>query len=62
MNFEIQEFCLNKACKQVKTSYIKKVQVHLNHTNVQITMNIYAHITPEAKENVIQKYEEYLNI
>lgn len=28
VNFEIQEFCFNKACKQVKTSYIKKVQVH----------------------------------
>lgn len=41
---------------------IKEVQDRLGHTDVQTTMNIYAHVTQKAKEEVIQKFEKYLNI
>lgn len=49
-NFEVQEFL------------VKKVQVRLGHTDIQTTMNIYAHVTAKAKESAIQKFEEYLSI
>ncbi|KOS71694.1 integrase [Lysinibacillus contaminans] len=41
---------------------IKEVQDRLGHTDVQTTMNIYAHVTQKAKEEAIQKFEKYLNI
>lgn len=41
---------------------IKEVQVRLGHTDIQTTMNIYAHVTAKAKESAIQKFEEYLSI
>nr|WP_102694463.1 tyrosine-type recombinase/integrase [Rummeliibacillus pycnus] len=41
---------------------IKEVQVRLGHTDIQTTMNIYAHVTAKAKESAIQKFEEYLGI
>ena len=40
---------------------IKEVQDRLGHTDVKTTMNIYAHVTKEAKEGAIQKFESYLN-
>ena len=39
-----------------------EVQGRLGHTDVQTTMNIYAHVTQKAKEEAIQKFEKYLNI
>lgn len=41
---------------------IKKVQDRLGHSDIQTTMNIYAHVTAKAKESAIQKFEEYLSI
>ena len=41
---------------------LKEVQDRLGHSDVQTTMNIYAHVTQKAKEEVIQKFENYLNI
>lgn len=41
---------------------LKEVQDRLGHTDVQTTMNIYAHVTQKAKEGAIQKFEKYLNI
>lgn len=41
---------------------IKEVQDRLGHSDIQTTMNIYAHVTAKAKESAIQKFEEYLNI
>lgn len=41
---------------------IKEVQVRLGHTDIQTTMNIYAHVTAKAKEDAIQKFETYLSI
>jgi len=41
---------------------IKEVQDRLGHTDVQTTVNIYAHVTQKAKEEAIEKFEKYLNI
>lgn len=41
---------------------IKEVQDRLGHSDIQTTMNIYAHVTAKAKESAIQKFEEYLLI
>nr|WP_286676640.1 tyrosine-type recombinase/integrase [Peribacillus asahii] len=41
---------------------IKEVQDRLGHTDVQTTMNIYAHVTKKTKAEAIQKFEKYLNI
>lgn len=41
---------------------IKEVQDCLEHSDIQTTMNIYAHITAKAKESALQKFEEYLNL
>lgn len=40
---------------------IKAVQDRLGHTDIQTTMNIYAHVTNKTKEEAIQKFESYLN-
>nr|WP_233192536.1 tyrosine-type recombinase/integrase [Sporosarcina sp. P2] len=40
---------------------IEEVQDCLRHTEVKTTMNIYAHVSKEAKEGAIQKSERYLN-
>ena len=39
---------------------IKEVQDRLGHSDIQTTMNIYAHVSAKAKESAIQKFEEYL--
>lgn len=41
---------------------IKEVQDRLGHSDIQTTMNIYAHVTEKAKDSDIQKFEEYLSI
>ncbi|WP_286676273.1 tyrosine-type recombinase/integrase [Peribacillus asahii] len=41
---------------------IKEVQDRLGHTDVQTTMNIYAHVTKKTKAEAIQKFEKHLNI
>ncbi|KOO48777.1 site-specific integrase [Viridibacillus arvi] len=41
---------------------IKEVQDRLGHSDIQTTMNIYAHVTEKARESAIQKFENYLNI
>lgn len=39
---------------------LKEVQYRLGHSDVQTTMNIYAHVTKKAKEEAIQKFASYL--
>ncbi|MBD8036618.1 site-specific integrase [Solibacillus sp. A46] len=39
---------------------IKEVQDRLGHTDVQTTMNIYAHVSPERKTSAIDKFAHYL--
>lgn len=40
---------------------IKEVQDRLGHSDVQTTMNIYAHVSKKAKENTADKFANYLN-
>lgn len=40
---------------------IKEVQDRLGHTDVQTTMNIYAHVTEKKKEETAQKFASYIN-
>lgn len=40
---------------------IKEVQERLGHSDIQTTMNIYTHVTEKAKEEVIQKFSQYMN-
>jgi len=41
---------------------IKEVQDRLGHSDVQTTMNIYAHVTEKKKEETAQKFANYLNV
>lgn len=41
---------------------IKEVQDRLGHTDVKTTMDVYAHITKEAKEGVMKKFKNYIDI
>ncbi|MFY0517846.1 tyrosine-type recombinase/integrase [Lysinibacillus sp. UGB7] len=41
---------------------IKEVQDRLGHSDVQTTLNIYAHVTKKAKEEAIQKFASYIEI
>ncbi|WP_309501258.1 tyrosine-type recombinase/integrase [Lysinibacillus sphaericus] len=41
---------------------LKEVQDRLDHSDVQTTMNIYAHVTKKAKEEAIQKFASYLEM
>ena len=41
---------------------IKEVQERLGHSNIQTTMNIYAHVTKQAEDEAIQRFAQYLNI
>ncbi|MEK4023499.1 site-specific integrase [Sporosarcina sp. FSL W7-1283] len=41
---------------------IKEVQDRLGHTDVQTTMNIYTHVTNEAKEEAILKFADYIKM
>ena len=40
---------------------IKEVQDRLGHTDVQTTMNIYAHVTEKAKEAAAEKFAKYMD-
>lgn len=40
----------------------KTLQMILGHSSLQITMNLYVHVTGEEKQNEIQKIEESLLI
>ena len=41
---------------------LKEVQDRLGHTDVQTTMNIYAHVTKKAKEEAILKFANYIEM
>ena len=41
---------------------IKEVQERLGHSDIQTTMNIYAHVTEKKKEETAEKFANYLNI
>lgn len=41
---------------------LKEVQDRLGHSDVQTTMNIYAHVTKKAKEEAIQKFASYIEM
>lgn len=40
---------------------IKEVQDRLGHSDIQTTMNIYAHVSKKAKENTAEKFANYVN-
>lgn len=39
---------------------IKDVQARLGHTDIQTTMDIYTHVTNEAKEKTAEMFQEYM--
>jgi len=41
---------------------LKDVQDRLGHSDVQTTMNIYAHVSKEAKEEAIQKFADFIEM
>ncbi|WP_042476495.1 site-specific integrase [Bacillus ndiopicus] len=41
---------------------LKEVQDRLGHSDIQTTMNIYAHVTKKAKEEAISKFADYINM
>ena len=41
---------------------IKEVQERLGHENIQTTMDIYAHVTQKAKDEVADKFASYIGI
>lgn len=41
---------------------IKEVQDRLGHSDIQTTMNIYAHVTEKKKEETAEKFANYINI
>lgn len=41
---------------------IKEVQDRLGHSDIQTTMNIYAHVTEKKKEETADKFAKYINI
>lgn len=40
---------------------IKDVQVRLGHSDIQTTMNVYTHVTPDAKEKLGEEFEKYID-
>jgi len=40
---------------------IKEIQDRLGHSDIKTTMNMYTHLTLEAKSEAIQKFDNYLN-
>lgn len=40
---------------------VKEVQDRLGHSDIQTTMNIYAHVTEKAKKNTGDKFAKYVN-
>lgn len=41
---------------------IKEVQQRLGHTDIYTTMNIYAHVMPEQKKEVADKFAQFMNL
>ena len=41
---------------------IKEVQVRLGHTDVKTTMNIYAHVSEQAKDEAINELENFMSM
>lgn len=41
---------------------LKEVQDRLGHSDVQTTMNTYTHVSPEAKEDTINKFGNFMSI
>lgn len=39
---------------------IKDVQSRLGHTDIQTTMDIYTHVTDEAKEKTAELFQKYM--
>ncbi|WP_328824168.1 site-specific integrase [Metabacillus schmidteae] len=39
---------------------IKDVQTQLGHTDIKTTMDIYTHVTDEAKEKTAEKFQKYM--
>ena len=40
---------------------LKEVQDRLGHSDIQTTMNIYAHVTEKAKEKTAENFARYVN-
>jgi len=40
---------------------IKDVQARLGHTDIQTTMDIYTHVTDEAKEKTAEMFQKYMS-
>lgn len=41
---------------------IKEVQDRLGHSDIQTTMNIYAHVTKEAKEELVTQWSDFMSV
>lgn len=41
---------------------IKEVQERLGHSDIQTTMNIYAHVSKRAKEEAINKFDNFMSV
>lgn len=41
---------------------IKEVQERLGHSDIQMTMNIYTHVTDTLKEKTAQKFQKYIEL
>ena len=39
---------------------IKEVQARLGHTDIQTTMNIYAHVKKEEKKDTVDKFAKFM--
>ncbi|MGM8365889.1 hypothetical protein ACLIBG_10485 [Virgibacillus sp. W0181] len=46
---------------EMRLTTIKEVQDRVGHTNIKTTMDIYTHLTEQAKEEAVLKFENYLN-
>ena len=41
---------------------IKEVQERLGHSDIQMTMNIYTHVTDDLKEQTAEKFQRYIEM
>ncbi|RST71877.1 integrase [Siminovitchia acidinfaciens] len=41
---------------------IKEVQERLGHSDIQMTMNIYTHVTDYLKEKTAEKFQRYIEL
>jgi integrase len=41
---------------------IKEVQERLGHSDIQMTMNIYTHVTDTVKEQKANKFQKYIEL